>query len=102
MSLYTLQKAVYEINRSHGMQQRYRADPADVAAQYALSNEEASALTTPNIGLLYVLGVNGQLLMHFAAFCGYPWDAYVAALKRGLKDYGPVREGLYAVKGAVQ
>ena len=100
MSLYALQKAVYEINRGDPTLQRYRADPSDFAGRYALSREEAGALATPDIGLLYVLGVNGQLLMHFAAACGYAWDAYIAALQRGLRDHGPVREGLHAVTGA--
>ena len=100
MTLYALQKAIYEINRSDAAQQRYRVNPQDIAGQYALTAEEAGALTGPDIGLLYVLGVNGQLLMHFAAVCGYAWDAYIAAMQAGLKQHGPVRDGLYAVKGA--
>ena len=48
-----------------------------------------------DIGLLYVMGVNGQLLMHFAALRGYEWNAYLEAMREGERKYGPVRGGLY-------
>jgi hypothetical protein len=99
MSLYALQKAIYQINRASESMSKYRENPAAFAAGYELTDEEANALHAPDIGLLYVLGVNGQLLMHFAAACGYEWTAYVDAMKQGLAAYGPVRSGLYAAVG---
>lgn len=99
MSLYALQKAIYEVNRDVSAMTRYRANPPAFAEGYELTVEEAAALSEPDIGLLYVLGVNGQLLMHFAAACGYEWNAYIDAMKHGLEVHGPVREGLYAKKG---
>jgi hypothetical protein len=45
------------------------------------------------------MGVNGQLLMHYAALRGYEWDAYIEAMRRGEKRYGPVRTGLYKRAG---
>jgi len=98
MSLYALQKAIYEMNRSTQVLQKYRDDPAAFSAEYSLTEEEQGALTEPDIGLLYVLGVNGQLLMHFAAACGYEWDSYIAAMKAGLVAHGAVREGIYAAR----
>ncbi|MEM8705414.1 MAG: aromatic ring-opening dioxygenase subunit LigA, partial [Actinomycetota bacterium] len=67
MSLYYVQKFLYELNRSPELQDRYVADRHAVLEPYALTDEEITALTEPDIGLLYVLGVNGQILMHFAA-----------------------------------
>jgi len=99
MSLYPLQKAIYEANRSAAVMSKYRESPAASAAGYALTGEEADALRKPDIGLLYVLGVNGQLLMNFAAACGYEWNAYIGAMKQGLAAHGPVRAGLYATVG---
>jgi hypothetical protein len=99
MSLYALQKAIYEVNRDGAVMARYRANPADFSVGYELTDEEVGALNRPDIGLLYVLGVNGQLLMHFAAACGYEWSAYIDEMKQGLVTYGPVREGLYATIG---
>lgn len=99
VSLYSLQKAIYDANREPVALARYRHDARAFASDYELSAEEAAALCAPDIGLLYVLGVNGQLLMHFAAACGYPWDSYLAAMRQGLETYGPVRGGLYAARG---
>ena len=99
MTLYALQKAIYVINREEAEMARYKADPGGFASGYEMTVEEAEAFSAPNVGLLYVLGVNGQLLMHFAASCGYEWNAYIAAMKDGLRVYGPVREGIYAAKG---
>ncbi len=41
------------------------------------------------------MGVNGQLLMHFAALRGYEWNAYIEAMREGERKYGPVGVGLY-------
>ncbi|MXW20870.1 MAG: aromatic ring-opening dioxygenase subunit LigA, partial [Gammaproteobacteria bacterium] len=54
-------------------------------------------LREPDIGLLYVMGVNGQLLMHYAALRGYEWDEYLQAMRDGIERHGPVRSGLYAM-----
>jgi hypothetical protein len=102
MSLYALQKVIYQINRASESMSKYRENPAAFTAGYELTDEEANALHAPDIGLLYILGVNGQLLMHFAAACGYEWSAYVDAMKQGLTVHGPVRAGLYAVAGKQQ
>ncbi len=58
--------------------------------------EERGALDAGDIGLIYVLGANGQLLMHFAAFLGMPWADYIAAMRAGVARHGPVRAGVYA------
>jgi len=44
-----------------------------------------------------VLGANGQLLMHYAAFLGMPWPDYIQALRDGVARHGPVRAGVYAM-----
>lgn len=102
MSLYALQKAIYQVNRDSASMSRFKEDARSFADGYELTDEEHHALVKPDIGLLYVLGVNGQLLMHFAAACGYGWGAYLDAMRQGLADYGPVREGLYAMIGEKQ
>jgi len=97
MSLYQVQKVIYQLNRDPGLRERFAADVDGVLAAYELTDEEAEALKEPDIGLLYVLGVNGQLLMHFAAFRGFGWDDYLAAMRRGVERHGPVRAGIYAM-----
>jgi Aromatic-ring-opening dioxygenase LigAB, LigA subunit len=96
MSLYTLQKLLYELNRDPRVQEAFTANREDVLARYRLSDEEAEAIRADDIGKLYILGVNGQILMHFAAWRGLAWDDYIQAMKDGLAEHGQVRGGLYA------
>ena len=97
MSLYFLQKLIYQLNRDEHVRQRYERDFEDLLADYPLDEEEKTALRRPDIGLLYVMGVNGQLLMHYAALRGYEWNDYLKAMRDGVKRHGPVRRGLYAL-----
>ena len=70
-----------------------------VLVDYELTEQELDAIREPDIGLLYVLGVNGQLLMHYAALCEYEWDEYIQAMKNGIEKYGQVRSGYYSRTG---
>ena len=97
MSLYYVQKLLYQLNRDELVCERFKNDPDSVLAEYKLTEEEIEAITKPDIGLLYVLGVNGQILMHYAAMKGYPWPEYIQAMRDGIVEHGPVREGLYAM-----
>ncbi len=97
MSLYYVQKLLYQLNRDAALRRRYTEDGEAVLAEYELSAEERDAIRRADIGLLYVLGVNGQLLMHFAAMCGLEWSAYLEAMREGVRRHGPVRAGIYAM-----
>jgi Aromatic-ring-opening dioxygenase LigAB, LigA subunit len=99
MSLYQVQKLIYQLNRDQRTQERYLAERDAVLAEYELSDEEKRALSQPDIGLLYVLGVNGQLLMHFAALHKIEWTDYLERMRQGLRTHGAVREGVYASTG---
>jgi len=97
MSLYQLQKFLFDINRDLGVQGRYRADLEGLLDRYELTSEERSALAAGDIGLIYVLGANGQLLMLYAAFLGISWPDYIQAMRDGVIRHGPVRAGIYAM-----
>jgi len=99
VSLYQVQKLIYELNRDPRARERYAAGRDAVLGEYELTQEERDALTKPDIGLLYVLGVNGQLLMHFAALHKIEWPDYLERMRQGLKQHGQVREGVYAATG---
>ena len=99
MSLYAVQKIIYRFNREPVLLERFKADPEPVLKEFDLTQEERDALRKPDIGLLYVLGVNGQLLMHYAAACGYAWADYLEAMRQGVREHGPVRAGVYALTG---
>jgi len=101
MSLYYVQKFLYNLNRDERIQERYANEAQTLLSEYDLTQEERNALLKPDIGLLYVLGVNGQILMHFAALHQYPWPDYLEAMREGVRQHGPVREGIYAMVGSV-
>jgi hypothetical protein len=100
MSLYYVQKLIYQINRDPLVRKRFDNDVDALLQEYELTAEELAALKEPDIGLLFVYGVNGQLLMHYAALFGMEWFAYLEAMRAGVRKYGPVREGVYAMTGS--
>jgi len=97
MSLYQVQKFLFDINRDPAVQREARADLAGLLVRYELTDEERRAIETGDIGLIFVLGANGQLLMHYAAFLGMAWPDYLQALRAGVARHGPVRAGVYAM-----
>ena len=99
VSLYYVQKLIYNLNRDPHEAKRFKTDLDHILKDYQLTEEETYAIRKPDIGLLYVMGVNGQLLMHFAALMEYEWDEYIQAMKDGIKEHGQVRSGLYLRTG---
>lgn len=99
MSLYHLQKFLYVLNRDEAAQEKYHADLESLLGEYDLTDEEAGALRDGDIGLLYVLGVNGQILMHYAALLGIEWFDYLDMMRDGIAKHGPVRAGVYTMTG---
>lgn len=96
MTLYRLQKLLYELNRDPHVQEAFLGGRDRLLSEYRLSDEESEAIRSDDIGKLYILGVNGQILMHFAAWRGLAWDEYIQAMKDGLAEHGEVRAGIYA------
>ncbi|MBN9544858.1 MAG: aromatic ring-opening dioxygenase subunit LigA [Alphaproteobacteria bacterium] len=101
MSLYQISKLLFQLNRDEALKRAFKSAPQDAIAPFELSEEERRAVLEPDIGLLYVLGVNGQILMHFAAFCGIEWSDYLQRMRDGVKRHGPVRAGIYAMLSGV-
>ena len=103
MSLYAAQKFLYHLNRDAAVQARWvdASQRASLLDTYALDAQERSAIEQGDVGLLYVLGCNGQLLMHFAPLLGLAWPQYLQALRDGVARHGPVRAGIYAMTSAV-
>jgi hypothetical protein len=97
VSLYAAQKLLFHLNRDAAVQTRFRDDKAALLGDYELTAEEHDAFVAGDIGKLYVLGANGQLLMHFAALLGMPWADYIEAMREGVRQHGPVRAGIYAM-----
>ena len=90
---------MYDLNRDDTAQQKYKDNLDKLLSEHELTEEEVMALHSSDIGLLYVLGVNGQILMHYAAFLGIEWFDYLELMRNGIEKHGPVRDGVYAMTG---
>lgn len=97
MSLYSLSKLIYTLNRDVEAKALFKTDPTALADRFRLSDEERQAFLGRDVGKLYVLGVNGQILMHYAALCEIAWPDYIQAMRDGVREHGPVRAGIYAM-----
>ena len=99
MSIFYVQKLLYQFNRDPAIREQFDADSAGLLKIFDLTHEEIEAIKAPDLGLLYVMGVNGQILVSYAALRGFAWPDYIAALQDGLERFGPVRAGVYAETG---
>ena len=99
MSLYYVQKLLYQLNRDELARQRFEDDFDGLVSDFDLSDEEIQAVQAPDLGYLYVIGVNGQILVHYSGRRGIDWPEYIKACRQGLNKYGPVRDGIYVEAG---
>lgn len=88
MSVYYLDKLMYQLNRDPGFVERFQADREGVLDEFRLTDEERQAVLDEDIGKLYSLGNQPQLLMHYAALVGYAWMDYIEAMRKGAETYG--------------
>lgn len=80
MSLYQVQKFLFDANRDREFQARYLADPAEVLQGYVLTDVERRCLLDKDIRALYVMGTDGLLLLPFAQLNGFSITDYKARL----------------------
>ena len=81
MTLYALQKAIREVNRDPAKRAAFFAEPAAVAAQYPLSDQERAALQGRDYAALYALGVHGLLLRPFSILHAVSEADYLRAIR---------------------
>jgi hypothetical protein len=80
VSLYQLQKLMYEVNRSPERREAYRDDPAAFLARFDLTDEEKEALARLDIRALYQRGVHPLLLRPFTLLHRVSNEDYANAL----------------------
>ena len=82
MSLYSVQKVLFQLNNDAAARKRFAADCDALLAEYALTEEERRALGAADVGRLHLMGVHPLLLAPFAGRSGLMWPDYLAALRR--------------------
>lgn len=81
MSLYQLQKLIYQVNRDAAQRERYRQDPAAFVSGYELSEQESAAVLNLDVRSLYTMGVHSLLLKPFTLLNKVSNEDYAKALK---------------------
>jgi hypothetical protein len=81
VSLYQLQKLIYQVNRDSAQRERYRQDPAAFVKNYDLSDAEAEAALKVDVRALYTMGVHSLLLRPFTLLHKVSNEDYAKALK---------------------
>ena len=82
MSLYSVQKLLFQLNNEPATRKRFAVEREALLAEYALTDEERRALADADVGRLHLLGVHPLLLAPFAGRSGLKWPDYIAALAR--------------------
>jgi hypothetical protein len=80
MSLYQLQKLIFEVNRNPERREEYRKDSAAFAERYDLTAEEKDAVVRLDIRALYQRGVHSLLLRPFTLLHRVSNEDYAKAL----------------------
>ena len=80
MSLYQLQKLMYEVNRNPEQRDAYRNDGAAFIARFDLTADEKDAVARLDIRTLYRLGIHPLLLRPFTLLHRISNEDYAKAL----------------------
>jgi hypothetical protein len=81
MSLYQVQKFLYQFNGDPGLRASYAEDPAHAVEGRQLTDAERTALVQKDFQALYAMGVHGLLLTPLANYTGVPIPQYLATIR---------------------
>ena len=81
MSLYQVQKLIYQIHNQLDLRAQFNADAASVIAAYKLTESEKRALLDKDMGVLFRMGVNPWLLLQYANITGVPTPDYLRQIR---------------------
>ncbi|MBI3001576.1 MAG: aromatic ring-opening dioxygenase subunit LigA [Deltaproteobacteria bacterium] len=81
MSLYQVQKLLFNVHNNLDLRKSYLAKPEEIAQAYDFSEEERRALRSRDIGSLYRMGVNPWLLFQFAHIVGMDNAEYLKQIR---------------------
>jgi hypothetical protein len=84
VSLYQVQKLLFDVNRDRQVRTRFLEERAALVAEYGLTEDERRAVLQPDFHALYGMGVHSLLLAPLAATLGVSFPDYLATL-RGTK-----------------
>lgn len=82
MSLYQVQKLLFNLHNDLELKQKYKESPQEVLKKYELVESERKALLEPDVGSLYRMGVHTYLLWAYGALMGVKPGVYFKQIGR--------------------
>ena len=82
MSVYQVQKLLFNLHNDLELKQKYKESPQEVLKKYDLGDAELKALLEPDVGSLYRMGIHTYLLWAYGALMGVKPDAYFKQIRR--------------------
>lgn len=82
MSLYQVQKLLFNIHNNLTLRAEYTSSPETVMADYKLAESEAQALLDKDMRALYRMGVNPWLLLQYANITGVNTQDYLRQIRK--------------------
>lgn len=76
MSLYQVQKLLFQLHNDLELRARYNADAPAVLKAYDLSDSETEVLLGADVGSLYRMGVHSYLLWSYGRLMRVPVEDY--------------------------
>jgi hypothetical protein len=83
VSLYQVQKLLFDVNRDRQVRARFLAEREALVAEYGLTEDERRAVVEADFHVLYQMGVHSLLLAPLAATLGLGFPDYLAILRKG-------------------
>jgi hypothetical protein len=81
MSLYQVQKLLFNLHNDLELKEKYKKDPAEVLNKYDLAESERAALLQPDVGTLYRMGTHTYLLWSYGGLMGVTRDVYFKQIR---------------------
>lgn len=81
MSLYDVQKLLFQVNRDPKTLDRFLRERESLIAEYRLTDDEQRAVMATDFRKLYEMGVHSLLLGPLAATLGVSFPDYLAILR---------------------
>lgn len=81
MSLYQVQKLLFNIHNNLTLRGQFTSDPGKVMADYRLADTETRALLDKDMRTLYRMGVNPWLLFQYANISGVEIRDYLRQIR---------------------
>jgi hypothetical protein len=81
MSVYQVQKLLFNLHNDLELKEKYKQNPEEVIKKYDLAESERKALLEADVGSLYRIGTHTYLLWAYGGLMGVGRDSYFEQIR---------------------